>query len=54
MRRESFKTIEDLNKFEDSCIFCLCGRLATGLHMNNCSKLIKERKRLEAKERGEK
>ena len=37
----SFKTIEDLEKFKDTSIICVCGRLMTGLHMQGCSKLRK-------------
>lgn len=37
-----FKTIEELEKYKNESMFCLCKRLMTGLHMQNCRKLWKE------------
>jgi len=41
-----FKTIKELEIYKDTAPFCLCGRLMTGLHMQNCNKLRKEEARL--------
>lgn len=40
-----FKTVMELESFKDTSMWCVCGRLMTGLHMNSCHKLHK----LEAK-----
>ncbi len=37
-----FKTLKEFNDFKDNAMFCLCGRLMTGLHMQGCNKLKKE------------
>lgn len=42
-----FKTIKELEEFEDNSMFCLCGTLMTGLHMQGCSKLHKARRKLQ-------
>lgn len=34
-----FKNIEEFNKFCDTSMICVCGRLMTGLHMSSCRKL---------------
>ena len=38
---KTFKNIEEFNKFCDESMFCVCGRLMTGLHMSGCRKLRK-------------
>jgi len=41
MKFKKFKTREELEKFKDESMFCVCGRLMTGLHMSGCAKLRK-------------
>lgn len=48
-----FKTLEELKKFEDTSMWCVCGRLMTGLHMQGCSKLKKLRESLSKKNKEE-
>lgn len=43
-----FKTKEEFQKFCDESQICLCGRLMTGLHEMNCSRVKKEWLRLKA------
>lgn len=43
------KTIEELETFKDTSMWCVCGHLMTGLHMSGCSKLRK----LEVKLKGD-
>jgi len=47
-----FKTLGELEKFKDTSMWCLCGRLMTGLHMQNCNKLRKKETELKKKELG--
>lgn len=51
MRRDAFKNLEEFNKFCDTSMWCVCGRLMTGLHMSGCRKLAKIRVRLTEKEK---
>jgi len=44
-----FNNIEELEKFKDTSMRCICGQLMTGMHMNRCSKL----KKLEQKLKGD-
>ncbi|MEK6879061.1 MAG: hypothetical protein AABY22_05605 [Nanoarchaeota archaeon] len=44
------KTIKELDEFCDNSMFCICGRLMTGLHMDGCSKLNNLKKKLEVKD----
>jgi len=37
--RTVFKDKEELDKFCNESMFCVCGSLMTGLHMGNCQKL---------------
>jgi len=46
---KKFKTMEEFEKFCDTAMLCVCGRLMTGLHMSGCTKLRKAR--LELQER---
>jgi hypothetical protein len=41
-----FESLQELEKFKDLSMMCVCGKLMTGLHMNSCSKLKKEELRL--------
>jgi hypothetical protein len=38
-----FKTLKELKDFEDTSMWCVCGKLMTGLHMSGCGKLRKIR-----------
>lgn len=40
---QRFKSIKEFEKFCDESLFCVCGRLMTGLHMMGCRKLNKIR-----------
>lgn len=42
-----FKTKEEFQRFLDNSMFCLCGRLLTGLHEMGCKKISDYWKRLE-------
>lgn len=46
----NFKNREEFEKFCDKSMFCVCGRLMTGLHMENCSKLRKIEMRFKKQE----
>ena len=51
-----FKDMVEFNKFCDESMWCVCGKLMTGLHMSGCRKLAKEKMRIikqEQKQRGE-
>ena len=51
---EKFKSLEEFNKFCDESMFCVCGRLMTGLHMSGCRRLWGIRiKLVEEKMKGE-
>ena len=43
-------TIKEFQKFCDESMFCVCGRLMTGLHMNGCAKLRKLENKIKEKE----
>ena len=44
--RRRFGSIEDLEKFKDTSMFCVCGKLMTGFHMSGCKKLAKIERKL--------
>ena len=44
MRR--FKNREELEEYLDKEMFCICGALCTGLHMDSCRAIRRERTRL--------
>lgn len=46
-----FKNLEEFNKFCDESMWCVCGRLMTGLHMQGCRQLAKVRNALVLKEK---
>lgn len=37
----NFKNLKEFEMYCDKSMFCVCGRLMTGLHMSNCLKLRK-------------
>lgn len=39
--KPKFDSREELEKFKDTSMWCVCNRLMTGLHMMGCSKLKK-------------
>ena len=45
-----FKTVRELEKYMDTAIVCLCGRLTSGRHMQACKKLRNQQLKLERKE----
>ncbi len=46
-----FKTKEEFSKFCNESQICLCGKLMTGLHEMNCTKVKNEWKRLEGNQK---
>ncbi len=46
-----FKTSEEFEMFKDTSMFCLCGRLMTGLHMMGCRRLTKEEIKIREREK---
>ena len=51
--KRRFKDLEELEHFKDTSMFCVCGKLMTGLHMQGCRKLakIEQKLRIEQKMR---
>jgi len=49
-----FKNMAEFNKFCDESMWCVCGRLMTGLHMSGCRKLREMRIRIEKREQKQK
>ena len=45
-----FKTKDSFQAFLDEAMFCMCGRLLTGFHMQSCSRIGKEWRRLNIRE----
>jgi len=45
-----FKTYEEFQRFCDTGMFCICGRLMTGLHMDGCLKLRAMKMKLKKRE----
>jgi len=44
------KTLTELEEFKDTSMWCVCGKLMTGLHMMHCTKLRKLEQKIRAKE----
>jgi len=40
-----FKTVEEWKGFCNNNMFCICGKLMTGLHMRNCRRVREQDKR---------
>ncbi len=47
----NFKNLKEFEKYCDTSMFCVCGRLMTGFHMSGCSKLRKIENKLKQEKR---